>query len=141
MATPPLLEETRCVTILFVDKQHSRFEVHQIKNLLDAMEHEPGSKAKFKKATRKPLREHFRRSPWNGIFDRRHHPTSRIAKRHRQLEEDYVNERKKLKRTCTSRSSDSEVVNLSSDDHSSKKEDISDSSDEEDTPVKDVRKT
>jgi hypothetical protein len=76
MATPPLLEETRCVTILFVDKQHSRFEVHQIKNLLDAMEHEPGSKAKFKKATRKPLREHFRRSPWNGIFDRRHHPTT-----------------------------------------------------------------
>ena len=76
MATPPVLKETRCVTILFVDKQHSRFEVYQIKNLVDALQHDAKSQAKFKKATRQPLTDHDRQSPYYGIFDRRHHPTS-----------------------------------------------------------------
>jgi hypothetical protein len=66
--------------------------------------------------------------------------TSRTSNtKQNRAEESKVNQRKKLKRTCTSRLSDmsSDIVNLSDND-SSKQED---SSDQEDTPLKDVRKT
>jgi hypothetical protein len=66
--------------------------------------------------------------------------TSRTSNNKRiRAEESMVNQRKKLKRTCTSRSSDmsSDIVNLSDDDVSKQE----DSSDQENTPLKDVRKT
>jgi hypothetical protein len=65
--------------------------------------------------------------------------TSRTTNNKRiRAEESMVTERKKLKRSCTSRSSvSSDIVNLSDDDSSKQEE----SSDPENTPLKDVRNT
>jgi hypothetical protein len=81
MATPPILEATRCLTIFIVDKQHSRFEVYQIKQLLDTLA------PACKKITRKPLSQQFCRTPWRGMFDQRHPTTLNLFYVFNRIEE------------------------------------------------------
>jgi hypothetical protein len=85
MATPPILEATRCLTIFIVDKQHSRFEVYQINRLLDTLAAE--KKAEFKSLTRKPLSQILRRTPWRGMFDPRHPTTFKLFYVFNRIEE------------------------------------------------------